>query len=843
MKSRGTISLLIATLMICLAAPAWGKALLEDDHSKAEKAGRTVTGGSVIPGKNGLKAWRGNSASEPGDDVLVYDFVPGKDFLPERGTIEILFQRTRTGGHVQYVRTGSVYEAILDLVREDRKDALALYVVWKDERDTSTTSLVIWGSEYGKFSDVFGKRISLGRVVQVGEMVHLALTWGPGGAKDNHVFINGKEVPPDDPSQREGNLTRYIGNVRWLKIGADSTDPKMWPGGRNPIYGAAIYKIVVHDDVVTTFDLSAVIPTIRNVSDDSFQVARISGKLVAGDTVTATLVAVPGGTASFDLGDVKGIAMEEVPATEGGPGIPAVDNGTYQGSYTIRPGDDYEDGYIVGHFVSADNVVADPVTSDSKWTIETKPQVTFDIDRKDMPADSSTKARIKLVAEDANGDPVQGRHLKLTLATTEEYTGTVGAGDFGENVGATVETRWKGETDAWGEVEFDYVAGFAAKTVILTAKDLDSGGVTVDYITAYKEAAIDIALTPPVNRAAARRGVQYIVKVEASRTELTADGRSRSVIRATVMDPNGTPVAGDPVTFTLSSENGTLRTIKETTDSAGVATAEYRAGKKIGIVVVTDGDLAQCPGECEHHPSLGRPGKDLSQGPAGDPSRGRILPFGPRGEGDRHQRQPEPGYEGRVPRGQGWRETRLCRPGDGSVRRCDEPVHERDGSGGGDHRGDRSVEGSHGDGTGEGEERSVCPVFAGGRRDPGGEVAQEKGRLLRQGRPAGGIHGRAERNRVCDRRPLRRHTGGDLRRVLGQRGGGPDPGGDPSRKMRYTVWTRPADSSTDFRDPQIVEDHGIVIVFSLPVEDQVHHAGPRGCAERKGVCFPVSRPL
>jgi hypothetical protein len=81
--------------------------------------------------------------------------------------------------------------------------------------------------------------------------------------------------------------------------------------------------------------------------------------------------------------------------------------------------------------------------------------------------------------------------------------------------------------------------------------------------------------------------VQYIIKVEASRTELTADGRSRSVIRAKVMDPNGAPVAGDPVTFTLSSENGTLRTIKGTTDSSGVAIAEYRAGKKIGIVVVT----------------------------------------------------------------------------------------------------------------------------------------------------------------------------------------------------------------------------------------------------------------
>jgi hypothetical protein len=150
-----------------------------------------------------------------------------------------------------------------------------------------------------------------------------------------------------------------------------------------------------------------------------------------------------------------------------------------------------------------------------------------------------------------------------------------------------VETRWRGETDSWGEVEFDYKAGFAAKTVILTAKDLDSGGVSVDYITAFVEASIDIALTTPVNRSAARRGVVYLLKVEASRTELTADGRSRSVIRATLQDPNGTPVAGDPVAFTLSSANGTLRTITGATDSSGTATAEYTAGKKIGIVVVT----------------------------------------------------------------------------------------------------------------------------------------------------------------------------------------------------------------------------------------------------------------
>jgi biotin carboxyl carrier protein len=163
----------------------------------------------------------------------------------------------------------------------------------------------------------------------------------------------------------------------------------------------------------------------------------------------------------------------------------------------------------------------------------------------------------------------------------------VGAGDFGKQVGGSVETSWRGETDAFGEVEFDYTAGFAAKTVILTAKDLDSGGVAVDYITAYKEASIDIALKKVVSRAAVRRSTQYVLKVEASRSELTADGRSRSVIRATLTDPNGTTVPGDPVAFSLSTPNGTLRTIQGTTDASGVATAEYVAGKKIGIVVVT----------------------------------------------------------------------------------------------------------------------------------------------------------------------------------------------------------------------------------------------------------------
>jgi hypothetical protein len=430
---------------------------------------------------------------------------------------------------------------------------------------------------------VWGGYLPFDRRVEVGEWATFAFTWDNGV---NRVYLNGQELKEKygsgwDPASRmenRGPFGDYLKSAVLLRIGADNE------ANNTPLVSGIVSGVEIHD-MALTFATGR--PAIASIADDTFRVPGISGKLVAGDTVTATLRSVPGGKASFDLGGVKGIPMTELPPAPAGPGTPAVDNGTYRGSYTIRPGDDFENGQVVGNFVSPDNVVAEPAVSPSKWTIDTKPVVTFTVDRRDLPADSATRARIRLVAKDANGNPVKGRHLKLTLATTDQYTGTVGAGDFGKQVGGSVETRWRGETDSWGEVEFDYTAGFAAKTVILTAKDLDSGGTAVDYLTAYKEAGIDIALNKVVSRAAVRRSIQYLMKVEASRTELTADGRSRSVIRATLLDPNGTTVAGDPVTFSLSSPNGTLRTIEGTTNKSGVATAEYTAGKKIGIVVVT----------------------------------------------------------------------------------------------------------------------------------------------------------------------------------------------------------------------------------------------------------------
>ncbi len=579
---------ILALFLIPWSGTANGAVLLDDEPGRDGTSGKVIQGGGGIL-DNGIRGWKSGTvpgqyphqSGYRGSDYVVYPLAGVPSFSPASGTIEMLIRRDAPG-------EPATSETLFEFLRPDNHSPLSVYVYWQRPHHMpwidNGAVLTVWGDGYD--GDLWGTRIALGREIPIGQNVRLTFTWGAG---KNAVYIDG--VPArgyyldnGKPAPRSAAPARILGGVDRVRLGISSLEGAYYPNGYNPLTSAIIYRFVLQDQPVAP---SIGRPVIKDVIDDTFRVAGISGKLVSGDQVNVELHATPGGGAAFDLGNVRGIPMVEILPREGASGAPAVSPGTYRGSYTIRPGDGYENGQVVGHFASADNVAADPVTSASKWTIDTKPVVVFSIDKKDLPADSSSKARIKLIAKDANGNPVKGRHMKLTLATTNEYTGTVGAGDFGKDVGATVETRWRGETDSWGEVEFDYTAGFAAKTVILSAKDLDSGGVTVDYVTAFKEALIDIALTPPVNRAAARRGMQYLLKMDASRTELTADGRSRSVIRATLLDPNAAPVAGDPVAFTLSSANGTLRTIAGTTDSSGTATAEYTAGKKIGIVVVT----------------------------------------------------------------------------------------------------------------------------------------------------------------------------------------------------------------------------------------------------------------
>lgn len=596
-NTKNFATILALTVALCLALSNLAGAATMFDRGYGTKANR---GGRIIEGDytDGYRP-KVSPGEEKGrkkaDNPIDYQVLPGTELNPASGTITLRIKYE--GPRETSPDYADISDTIFSLTDADGKYLFIANVVWPEAVPPWFAGGGNGGLELsaGTLPDtVWGKWVPFDHKVMPGEWFTLTFTWENDVTR---VYFNERELTrryveftEPDPAIADnvvvgrGAFGQNLGKSAKLRIGAD------FEVTNNPLIAGVVSSFEILNQAVAPVPVK---PVIASVSDDSFKIPGISGKIVTGDTINALLIAEPGGKASFDLGRVKGIPMAELPAEPAAPGKPAVIAGTYQGSYTVKPGDDFEAGQIVGQFVSADNVAADPVASSSRWTIETKPVVTFAIGQKDMPADAGTRTRIKLTAKDANGNPLKGRNLKLTLATTDEYTGLVGAGDFGTQVGASVETRWKGATDAWGEVEFDYVSGFAAKTVILQAKDLDSGGVSVDYITTFKEASIDIAMTAPRSLAAARRGMQYMIKVEASRTQLTADGKSRSVIRGTVTDPSGKPVPGDTVTFALSSPNGTLRTIQGVTDAAGIATAEYIAGKKIGIVVVSATDTVR----------------------------------------------------------------------------------------------------------------------------------------------------------------------------------------------------------------------------------------------------------
>ncbi len=546
-------------VLICFAGVSDGKELISIDFTSLRPSEVTVYGG-VRDGSG----WGPVVERQVSSEYAVIKVIPGTTLDVNKGTLELVVVRRKIGG------SAYGHNTLFSFVKSDNKSVLTVYLVFEGEK-----GYLMANSPIGE-DDEWGRIIPIPEPIPLGKIFHLAFTWGPDPVNDNKIYYNGQELKPT-VGRANTSLAFLLAGADRIVVGADFGTGYIYPQADSPAVELKFVRLAVSDVVKNQFDLSAIRPVIKSVEDDTFSVPGISGKLVAGNTVHVTLVAEPGGTAWFDMGNVKGIPMTEDQANPG----------TYRGEYTIKPGDDFENGQIVGYFKNAAGVEANPVISSNRWTIDTHTTLKVEIDKKDLPADRSSRAKIKVTVTDANGDPVSGHHIRVDLATTEEYTGLVGAGDFGANVGASVEPAWKDVTDSWGEIEFDYTSGFAAKTVIVTAKDLDTGDVGVDYITSFIEAMIDIPLTRPISRAAARRGLLYYMKVEASRTELTADGRSRSVIRAYVYDPNGNPVEGDELEFTLDQANGTIRTIKAVTDKNGRAVAEYRAGKKVGIVTIT----------------------------------------------------------------------------------------------------------------------------------------------------------------------------------------------------------------------------------------------------------------
>ncbi|HDL52719.1 MAG TPA: hypothetical protein ENH32_01945 [Proteobacteria bacterium] len=362
------------------------------------------------------------------------------------------------------------------------------------------------------------------------------------------------------------------------------------PGfGTSPLANAVIDNFTIRVNDVTAID---------SITHDAFAVAGMSGYLVAGDTVTVVEKADPGGKASFDIvrpastsggkTNPEKVIVSDIAMTEsvGNPG-------TYVGAYTVKPGDHVEDGRVVGHFVDNLGFDTTPLTAVKPISIDGTVHLAVNPSNDLIPADESSRSGLTIVASDANGKHVRDHSLKLTMSTTDEYTGTVGGGTFEDNVGGKMEVDWRGVTDSFGEVTAQYVSGFAAKTILVSAKDMTTGDVGVGYIRAYIDGTVDIVVKRPF---AVAQAISGSMEVSASRSWLTADGRSRSRITAVVKDASGHPVEGDNVSFNLMGDNdgirrGSIRVVRSRTDSRGRATADYIAGTVMGQVQIEVRDM------------------------------------------------------------------------------------------------------------------------------------------------------------------------------------------------------------------------------------------------------------
>jgi hypothetical protein len=304
----------------------------------------------------------------------------------------------------------------------------------------------------------------------------------------------------------------------------------------------------------------------------------VSGKLVAGDVVTVIAQGEVGGSASFDVA--------------GGPsGQPMAEKspGSYQGTFTVPAG-------ARGEKVPLTVRLADEAGNEATLaasgilTFDTRIRLAATARNKQLPADRQSQTDIIVKATNANGDPIQGHELALTLSTTEEYTGVVGGGALegktaGQDDEDDLEIKWGGKTDAFGEVKASYKAGFAAKTALLVAKDLTGGDVGVGWLNTYVSATVAITLTPAGARKGTADKARFLMTAEPQK--LTADGRSTSRVKAWLTDNvTGNPLVGARVAFALAGENGRLKVLKGTTDAKGLAEAEYRAGTAIGTVTV-----------------------------------------------------------------------------------------------------------------------------------------------------------------------------------------------------------------------------------------------------------------
>ncbi|MFH0926000.1 MAG: hypothetical protein V1872_10305 [bacterium] len=383
----------------------------------------------------------------------------------------------------------------------------------------------------------------------------------------------------------------------------------------------------------------------HNINYD--KVAGFSGKLVEGDTFKVEMLATSGCTAMFSLGsDIVKIKMKEeensckytlkLKEKEIEKDIPL---SLYKTEYTVKRGDyclggeDEEGESLVGCLISKDGweicmkhgeykgvedvksetgnnpddpgclskigafeTELTPIIIDTSVTILVGAddpvlkvnEVILDRNNNVIDVGKDSKTEITVTVKDVNDKEREGHNIAFTLTTTDEYTGVVGGGELDKEIGKMTIDFDDDVTDSFGETKATYTAGFAAKTALIIAKDLETGDCGVGYIATYKEKDIGIKLR---GYSVASVGDYTIEVLSVDPPWLTADGRSRARIIAVLKDDKGNIVEGGILSFTLSPidgfMNGSVDPAEVRTDSSGKVYGYYTAGKKIGTVTIT----------------------------------------------------------------------------------------------------------------------------------------------------------------------------------------------------------------------------------------------------------------
>ena len=331
-------------------------------------------------------------------------------------------------------------------------------------------------------------------------------------------------------------------------------------------------------------------PEIHDIRHNAFEIAGFSGDLVPGNTLEVTLRGEAGCRAYFvirasDLSpdpDYDPFKRQEMLEIQDTPG-------SYQGSYTIGwEEESIDEGYVWACLSDrAGNKIWKH--SEERIALDTRPRIKVTPEDNILWADEESKTRIAVKVTDANGDPVEGHLMALTLTTTDEYTGVMGGGDLGEPFSKDTAIDFDQITDSWGEFEDEYEAGFAAKTAIVVAKDLTTGHSGAGYILSMIKEQKDIRLISPVTRAKLLETNPYQLILSADPDRLTADGVSSAWVTAQLADSEGRTVEkeGVLVSFFLEGENGSISESQAYTDFSGEAAIRYTAGIIRGTIIIT----------------------------------------------------------------------------------------------------------------------------------------------------------------------------------------------------------------------------------------------------------------